>query len=134
MLEIRYHMRTMGEAAGVPVSSFYWWVLILIVLCLHGANFPFKKCISRLNKLINALVINPFFYFEIVGLFPPLLITIDVVSYLFLFLYEEISRFYIPSMTFHWDGLSQKHFICLFFITYLVAIWIPLNWMWRARS
>lgn len=27
MLGIRYHMRQMGEAAGVPVSSLFYWML-----------------------------------------------------------------------------------------------------------
>lgn len=34
---IRYHMRLMGEAAGVPVSFFY------TVLCLNDIDFAYKN-------------------------------------------------------------------------------------------
>lgn len=43
MLGIRYHMRMMGEAAGVPVSSSTNWILIFIVLCLYVIGFPYKN-------------------------------------------------------------------------------------------
>lgn len=43
MLGIRYRMSQMGEAAGVPVSSWTNWALIFMVICSYDADFDYTN-------------------------------------------------------------------------------------------
>lgn len=46
MLGIRYHMRQMGEAAGVPVGSFLFdWMLASYSSCHFYFIAPYRMCV-----------------------------------------------------------------------------------------
>lgn len=51
MLAIRYHMRQMGEAAGVPVYSLFHWMLICLLVTL-GIFMSFFSRVSLFSFLV----------------------------------------------------------------------------------